>query len=141
MTKDLDCPVEPTVQFLNVDVEVSGVSDRAALLAGFGDSIDVLFDGETTPGESVVSFELRTAVPTFPDVVSKLIALVRALPGDARAIWDGAARRAFDIGIQAGLQPHSSGWVLSTDLMAALVSIDAQVRITVYGAAAVSTRS
>ncbi|AKU94973.1 hypothetical protein AKJ09_01637 [Labilithrix luteola] len=138
MTKDtVERPAEPTVQFLNVDVDVSGVFDRAVLLAGFGDSIDVLFDGEAKSGESVVSFELRTATPTFPDVISGLIALVRALPDDARAAWDGANRRIFDIGIQAGLHPHSSNWSLTTEIMAALVSIDAEVRMTVYRAAAV----
>ena len=126
--------IEATVQFLNVDVDIFGAFDRAPLLKGFGDAIYVLHDGEREPREPVISFELSTDIPTLPGVISDLVALVRALPDDALAAWNLATRRVFSIGIQAGLDPHSTEWTLSADMMAALVAIRADVTLTVYGA-------
>jgi hypothetical protein len=126
--------VETTVRFLNVDVELYGAFDRAALLKGFGDAIDVLHDGERERGEPVVSFELSSANPTLHGVISEVVALVRALPDDARSAWDFAARRVFSIGIQAGLAPHATEWTLRAEIMAALATIEADVTLTVYGA-------
>ncbi len=134
-TETSERQVEPTVRFLNVDVDVFGAFDRAVLLKGFGDTIDVLRDGEDERGESVVSFELSTASPMLPGVISELVALVLALPDDARGAWDGATRRVFSIGIQAGLDPHSTEWTLSSELMAELLTIKAEISLTVYGAA------
>lgn len=126
--------IEATVQFLNVDVEIFGAFDRAPLLKGFGDAIYVLHDREREPGEPVISFELNTARPTLPGVISDLVSLVRDLPDDARAAWYLATRRVFSIGIQAGLNPHSTEWTFGADIMAALVAIKADVTLTVYGA-------
>jgi hypothetical protein len=127
--------VEGRVHFLNVDVDLAGAFDRVALLNGFGSAIDILRDGEDGCGRSVVSFELSTANPALPGVISALIALVLGLPEDARGAWDRADHRIFNIGIQAGLAPHSTEWTLSPELMAALVGIKANVTLTVYGAA------
>lgn len=126
--------VEDAVRFLNVDVDLVGTFDREALLRGFGDRIFVLRNEENEHGESVVSFELSTARPAFPDLVSEIVELVRALPDDARSAWGCAARRVFDVGIQAGLEPHSTEWTLGIPQMAALVSVGAELTITVCGA-------
>jgi hypothetical protein len=126
--------IEVTVQFLNVDVEVFGEFDRAALLKGFGDAIHLLHEGESRPGEPAISFELSTAMPTFPGVISELLTLIGALPADARAAWNHATRRVFSIGIQAGLHPRSTEWMLAGEMMAALVEVNADVALTLYGA-------
>ena len=125
---------EAKVRFLNVDVDVFGAFDRAPLLEAFGDDIDVLHDGEREPGVPVLSFELSTASPTLPGVISELVALVRALPDEARAAWNLANRRVLNVGIQAGLDPRCSEWTLSVEMMAALVEVNAYVTLTVYGA-------
>ncbi len=126
--------IEATVQFLNMDVDVFGELDRAALLRGFGDTIFVLHVSEQRAGEPAISFELSTASPALPAVISELVALVRALPDDARAAWNLATRRVFNIGIQAGLEPRCTEWALSAGLLADLVEINAGVTLTLYGA-------
>lgn len=108
--------------------------DRSALLNGFGDAIVVLHEGRNTPGEPFVSFEVRSTNRTLPTVISELITLVTALPDDARAAWDSAFRRVFDIGIQAGLGPRSTAWTLRAETLAALAAIKAEVTLTIYGA-------
>lgn len=121
-------------QFLNVDVDLFGPFDREALVRGFGDRISVLRNEENEDGEAVVSFESSVATPTFPGVVSELIALVHALPSDARDAWDRATRRVFDIGIRSGFDLHSIQWRLSAEQVAALASLGVEVTITLYGA-------
>ena len=133
-TEHSEPAIEATVRFLNVDVELFGDFDRAALLAGFGSAVDVLYDGDQLCGGPTLSFELSTARPELPHLASQLVALVRALPEDARAAWDMATRRVFNIGIQAGREPHSTEWTLPADVLAELVEVGGAVTLTVYGA-------
>ena len=64
----------------------------------------------------------------------ELIALVRALPDDARAAWDAAARRVFEVGFQSGRTPHSTQWIIDADLRTSLGEINVDLVVTVYGA-------
>ncbi|MDB4945350.1 MAG: hypothetical protein JWP97_4884 [Labilithrix sp.] len=127
-------PNESAVRFLNVDVDLFGDFDHAALVKGFGDAIVVLHRGASGPVAPVLSFESGAAHAAFPAVVFELIALVHALPAEARAAWDKAGRRVFSIGVQAALSPDTSEWVLTREMMSALVGIDADATLTVYGA-------
>ncbi len=125
---------EAAVRFLNVDVDLYGVVDRAALLRGFGEAIVVLHEGGDAGGPDI-SFELSGPdVRTLTGTIAELIALVRALPDDARAAWNAATRRVFDIGIQSGRAPHSTHWSIDANVLTALGEINADVVITVYGA-------
>lgn len=134
MTSSAKSSTESIVQFLNVDVELFGAFDRGALLNGFGNAIVVLHEGGDTLGEPSISFEVSSANRTLSTVISELIALVSALPEDARAAWDLANRRVFDIGIQAGLGPRCTAWTLSAEMLSALAAIKAEVTLTIYGA-------
>jgi hypothetical protein len=49
-----DDQTDPTVQFLNVDVELYGAFDRVVLLRGFGDAIVVLHEGSGRDGEPAI---------------------------------------------------------------------------------------
>ena len=126
-----DHEIEPEVQLLNVDLELSGAFDHASLLRSLGDSVFVV----AADAGSLLSLEVND-VPdsTLMDKISQFVALVRALPPDARGVWNSATRRVFNIGIQSGLTPHCTEWTLPTELLAALVEIGAEVTITLYGA-------
>jgi hypothetical protein len=125
---------ESIVDFLNVDVELYGAFDRAALLRGFGDQIVVLYEGTDPQGEPAISFELCGVNLTAEAALAALIALVRALPEDARTEWNAAKRRVFDIGIQSGRAPHSTHWSIDANVLAALGDINVDLVVTVYGA-------
>ena len=121
------------VEFLNVDVELSGHFDRKALVDGFGDAVIVLRNDADERGASFVSFELGAMARTLPGIVSGLIALVHALPTDARARGRRQLRD-FNIGVQAGLEPRVSHWTLEAETIASLATIGAALTLTVYGA-------
>lgn len=127
-------PDESTVRFLNVDVELYGEFDRTALLPGFADAIVVLCENEDGRGGPTVCFELNAVTPSLPSVVAELIAIVRALPDDARAAWDAAARRVFNVGFQSGRTPHSTQWSIDANLLTALGELEVDLVVTVYGA-------
>jgi hypothetical protein len=63
-----------------------------------------------------------------------LVEWVQHLPRSARRAWGAAACRVFDIGIQAGLQPHETHWTIPPKLIRTLAKVGAEVVVTVYGA-------
>src|SRR5687768_1809395 len=79
-----------------------------SMLRSFGD--DVLAICNT---EHLLSLELSDSPDsTLTTKLSEFVALVRALPEDARGVWDSATRRVFNIGIQSGLKPHCTEWTI-----------------------------
>lgn len=54
------------------------------------------------------------------------------LPPAARALWDGATRRTFDIGIDSGLTPWATQWRLSSTTLRQAADVGADIVITVY---------
>lgn len=122
--------VEPEVQFLNVDLELFGKFDRGPLMRSFGDAVFVLCDDA-----ELLSMEVSDHPDsTMLERVSQFVALVRALPEDARRIWGSATRRVLNIGIQSGLEPRCSEWTLPVHILASLAESEVEVTLTVYGA-------
>lgn len=66
--------------------------------------------------------------------LAHLVEWVQHLPRSARRSWAAAARRVFDVGIQAGLQPHETHWTIAPKLIGALAKVGGEVVVTVYGA-------
>jgi hypothetical protein len=58
--------------------------------------------------------------------------LVRRLRGAARAAWQKASSKEFDIGIQAGMERRSAEWVLSRGVIDAIHGVGGHIRVTVY---------
>jgi len=63
---------------------------------------------------------------------AKLLAM---LPRRSRAIWTAATSKEFDIGIQGGIKPLTSEWVLEPEAIQAAAQLGAQLRITMYSPA------
>lgn len=63
----------------------------------------------------------------------QLIKRVAALKGEARRSWRGAARRVFDIGIQAGNKSLPfEGARLSAATLGAVAALGIQIQLTIY---------
>lgn len=128
-------PVQPTVQFLNVDLVLVGSFDRAPLVAAAGKRVfvlqeDVPFDGR----RRAMVLESSTTARSLSGTLSALLRWVDELPPSARRSWKAASRRIFDIGVQSGLQPHETSWTLRNRELAALERAGAEVMVTLYGA-------
>jgi ABC-type transporter Mla MlaB component len=121
--------IEPSVELLNVNLELFGDFDRDLLLRAWGEAVVVVSD------DDILALELNdTPDAILTTKLSAFVALVRALPKDARQAWDAAAKRVFNIGIQSGLKPHCTYWTIPTDILASVVEIRAEAMLTIYGA-------
>jgi hypothetical protein len=47
-------------------------------------------------------------------------------------LWNGAKRRDFNIGVQAGAHPHSSEFALEVESLKAVHELGARIVFTVY---------
>ncbi|MBI5542765.1 MAG: hypothetical protein HY901_02675 [Deltaproteobacteria bacterium] len=125
-------PVERLVTFLNVDLELYGQFDRQALVKALGKSVVVLHEGRAANAPLVL--EVTDVGLDVAKTLAQFLKLIQRLPKKARAAWDSAERRRFDIGIQGGKRPYSTSWALSPELVAGLAACHAELAITVYGA-------
>lgn len=127
-------PVEPDVQFLNIDLLLVGAFDRKPLLAALGDGVFVLHDDGQFEGEECLVLEVLTPGLDLANTLAQLLNWAQRLPPAARRSWAAASRRVFDIGIAAGLRPHESHWGIRHGQVAALAALGGEVVLTVYGA-------
>ncbi len=128
-------PTENAVRLLNIDLIIAGTFERKPLLQAIGDRVFVLHE-DAVVGRHQRCLLLEVAKPglNIEATLACLVEWVQHLPRSARRSWDAAARRIFDIGIQAGLQPHETHWTIPPKLIGALAKVGGEVVVTVYGA-------
>lgn len=119
-------------RFITVDLDVYSRVRLVGLVKGFGDSMFVLYEGRAGR-RYLASFELGNSWQLSADQeIRRLVALVRSLPTSARRLWNEAESRVFDIGMQAGLTPHSHKLTLSQDTIEGVGSVRGRITITTY---------
>lgn len=124
--------VEPDVEFLNVDLELESPLDLEPLVSALG---PVFILHSTSEPPFVAHLEIEHDVDRdFNDTIRALLVLIETLDDAGQAMWNECTVRRFDIGLQSGLQPHSSQYTLPATLLQRLAAIDAEVVITLYGA-------
>jgi hypothetical protein len=118
--------------FLNVDLDLESGDDLRVLAEALQPEAYSL---ERPAGRA--SFELNASVsPETPEpLILEFVRLVNQLPPSARAIWDRASKRVFDIGIQSRRRSFSEAHRLSSETLRAAAEIGAEIGITVYGLA------
>lgn len=116
-------------QFLNVDLDIQVKSGLKELLEALGPAVTDL----GRESEDFASVEVNTAKSlTIDETILAFYNIIQALPPRARAIWESAESRCFDIGIQGGDHPHQTRYLLSQESMARIASLKADIAITVY---------
>jgi hypothetical protein len=66
------------------------------------------------------------------DTILGLIQLLRRLPRIHRQTWNSAKRREFNVGIEAGLEPHGFELRLQHKTVKAIADVGGILAITVY---------
>lgn len=121
---------EPSVTaFLNVDLDLRGVARIDELLDGLGDDVVIL-----NRGRNAVSVELATQPQSAEEAIMKWSTLVERLPPTLRETWHHCEARVFNVGIQAGSEPHEFYCGLSREAIRRLATLDGEVAVTVYAA-------
>lgn len=118
-----------TTKFLNIDLDIRSESCLDELLKAFGTAVIVL-----NHEEGFASIEVNSGgqSPSIDEVILAFYDLVLNLPPEIRAIWDRCEERCMNIGIQAGTTPYAEISRLSNKTLSRLMSINAEVAITVY---------
>lgn len=137
---------EPT-KFLNVDVDVYSSADLTPLAIAMEADISVLFVGKVGRRHEL-HFEIsestrRLKVTKSPfrsnpcdgnvdRIIQKIVSLIETLPPPARRLWDGAKARQFNVGIQAGRQPHCIEYPIQPETLRRVAKLKANIVTTIY---------
>ena len=118
--------------FLNVDLEVLAREDLTTLANALESHLFVL-DVQRIGRRYRASFEVLQ--PKTPDTaIRRLVAAIQRLPPRRRAQWNRAARRDFNIGIQAALEPPSREFPIEAATVNMVAKVGGRIVVTVYGA-------
>lgn len=124
--------VEPTTEFLNIDLELEGPVDIAPLIQALS-PVYVLHSSSKAPFMANLEIEPGVGMD-FHSTMLAFLTVIESLDHATRALWDQCTKKCFDIGLQSGLEPHCSQYSLSASHLQRLASIGAELVITVYGA-------
>jgi hypothetical protein len=120
--------------FCTVDLDVhAAVSSDAEFTVLIDGLAPVAFHLERPPG--LATFELHEDPVEPGPAILEFIRQIENLPPAARAFWDAATRRVFDIGFESGQEPHCpfhANYRLSPDVLAAVTRVRGEIEITMY---------
>jgi hypothetical protein len=124
---------EPT-HYRNVDLDIYAGAPLDGLVQALGDQAFVLYvGGGRRKFEAHVELASSHMDMSADDTILGLIGLVRGLPRVHRKTWDSAKRREFNIGIEAGLEPHGFELRLQQRTLEAINDVRGILVVTVYG--------
>ena len=123
-------------RFLNVDLDIWSTQPLEPLVEAMGRRVMVLHVGQEGRRQGAHLELARSATGTTADqLIRGFIALVKQLPRTARASWNRANVRSFNVGVQSASRPFSFEVPLEARTLQAIASVNAQLVTTVYGAA------
>jgi hypothetical protein len=123
---------EPT-RFLNVDLDIYSRVPLKELVDAMGAKAIVLYvGGERQKYEAHLELASRPMGMTADRTILGLTRLVKRLPPRYRKVWDSAKAREFNVGIEAGLEPHSFELRLDRRTIDALKEVGGALVVTVY---------
>jgi hypothetical protein len=121
----------PLYRFSNVDLDVASRADLGPLIAALEPGAFCL-DGSASRrrGANVATFELSRQ-PRNPDAgIRAFVSLIESLPPRARALWNGATRRDFNVGVEAA--DRSQQFTVLAETVASAGRVGGSITFTVY---------
>ena len=134
MTKRAPTDVEPEpTHYVNVDLDVYSRVPLDGFVQALGDEAFVLFvGGGRRKFEAHLELASSHMAMSPDDTIVGLTRLIRGLPRVQRKVWNSAQRREFNIGIEAGLEPHGFELRLQQRTLKAITDVGGVLVITVY---------
>jgi hypothetical protein len=117
----------PFTAFLNVDLDIRSQIGLEELLTSIASSVILLHQTENE-----ASLELKQNFASVEETVVNFVEPIESLPTQARNVWNKCEFRKFNIGIQAGNEPHASSFALSSKTVSLLAGVQVGVIFTVY---------
>ena len=134
MTKKTPAKLEPEpTHYVNVDLDVYSRVPLDGFVQALGDEAFVLFvGGGRRKFEAHLELASSHMAMSADDTIVGLNGLIQRLPRVQRKVWDSAQRREFNIGIEAGLEPHGFEFRLEQRTLEAITDVGGVLVITVY---------
>jgi len=120
--------IDEGTHFMNVDLDIYSMSDLQPLVTALGERVYVL----PPPQSYEAHLELTCELEGADGAIRKFAALIDALPGAQREIWDAAKSRDFNIGVQTAVKPVYYVMPLSCEAVEAAARLNARIVFTVY---------
>jgi len=117
--------------FLNVDLDIYSKHNLQSLVKVLGRRVIVLYVGRERRKYSA-HLEVAKNVRTADSAIWAFCGLIEGLPKPERALWNTANVRSFSIGIQAGMQPNPSDFIIRPKTVRAVSLLGAQIVLTIY---------
>lgn len=117
--------------YLNVDLEISSMSNLQPLVTALEGEVFVLFVGRVNRTYRIV-LEIAGLTRTADATILAFCALIRSLPRAKRKLWTTAKRRNFSVGVQAAMMPSAFDVALSADTVKSVSRLNARIVFTVY---------
>jgi len=133
---------EEQTEFLNVDLEVFSRDSLAPFVKGLGRSVHVLHEGRWGRRYGACLELWHSGSGERADVIiRRMVRLLDKMPRPAKRLWNTAAVKQFNIGIQAAFKPRTFELPLSQHTLQAVARLGASFLITVYAAEVPHARS
>lgn len=124
--------VEPT-HYINVDLDLVSSASLDALVQAMGEDVFVLHvGGKRRKFEAHLELASSHIGMSVDDTILGLTRIVQRLPRSFRKVWDTARSREFNIGIEAGLEPHAYELRLQRRTLDAIAGVRGTIVVTVY---------
>jgi hypothetical protein len=126
--------LDGVIGYLNTDLDIISSADLTLLVAAFtAGGVHPLYEvvlGDD--GQRYVTFETEEQHTEPEPNIAAMLAVIKALSADLRAVWNGCSRREFNIGYDCGLEPWAFNQGLSAELLGRMGAAGASLRITMY---------
>src|SRR5207249_10952612 len=106
-------------------------ADLHAAVTALGRKVFVLYVGRIRRTHRA-HLELAKLTRTADATIRGFCSLIEALPKLERDLWNAAKARDFNIGVQAGVEPHSTEFALAAETLKAAYELGARIVFTVY---------
>ncbi|MCC6527866.1 MAG: hypothetical protein IT373_34795 [Polyangiaceae bacterium] len=116
--------------FLNVDLDVEAAEDPEPFLAALDERVLVLRSDRAPP--HLVCLELSRVGRDLEATAVDLCTVLELLPAAARAWWDRASLRDFNVGIQAATGPEAAEFLMGPPTLARMAALGVRLVLTVY---------
>jgi hypothetical protein len=120
-------------QFLNVDLDIYSKSHLEPLVEALKGRPFIHYVGREK-GRYAAHISLSSHGQTADALIRNLGRLIKKLPKPARALWNSATSREFNLGIQSGYKPQSHEVNVSESTVALVSELNASIVITTYAA-------
>jgi len=117
--------------FMNVDLDISSRFDLQPPVSALGKSVRVYYI-ERVKRTCCASLAVSKLTKDEDSTIRAFCGLIKSLPEAEFQNWQDEKIREFNLGIQAGVRPHSSLFVVEAETMKTVAAVRGCIGITVY---------